>query len=678
MVKIMISRQKIFLIIIAVLFLISLKINLSRMIPESKNYENYIEALQKYEEKDYSLAYNWFGKISRFSKIKPAALYRQALCANELNDSKSEIKKYKQIVKYYPNYLLTVRVKYLKAQKYFELNNFKKAQKEFKRILNKYPSTDYAIASEYYLGLIELNEAKNITNPKKKAKVENKAVKYFKNYIKQSPTGKYAMNSLQNWLAFDSKLNPEDNLLVGKIYQANQNYTSALEYLKKTNISVSWPYLVKNYFETNNLYNVRFYTEIGLKGENSKDVLINENIDEKEEKESIYKAIDMYLKVSERPRDAISYLISIAKIKNGQDYLLYKRCNNLSSKSQPACYNTLYYKYPNGDFAAESLANIFYDKVKKGNYAEAKRLGKIHLAQFKDVKSSPKVTFWLAKISERMQKQEDARVYYKKILRNFPDDYYAYHSFLNLNRLKYFSINKLRQKPIEFPYKKSNFGLIEELLKVEDYDLIKQIYKDDRFIQSWLFYHKGDFSTSARIARDAMDEMEQKPHRSDLRWRLVYPIHYHDEIEQNAAKWGNDPTLILAIIREESYFNPGAKSPAGASGLMQLMPATAKEMASRTGLSLDDLSLLFEPGINIKLGNVYYSVLKKTLSNKDILAVLAYNGGMGSVSRWKQNLDYYDVDDFIEQIPYPETKNYLNKVYRSYWNYLRIYDGIRF
>jgi len=175
-----------------------------------------------------------------------------------------------------------------------------------------------------------------------------------------------------------------------------------------------------------------------------------------------------------------------------------------------------------------------------------------------------------------------------------------------------------------------------------------------------------------------MDKLSNKPNRNDPRWKLVYPIHYYEEIKDSAQYWYNDPVLILAIIREESYFNPLAQSPAGAKGLMQLMPATAKEAAKMSGLSLPNERLLFDSNINIRLGNVYYSKLKGSLSGKDILAVLAYNGGIGSVTRWSQTLRYEDEDDFIEQIPYDETKNYLKKVYRSYWNYLRIYNGLRF
>ncbi len=677
MVKSMILKQKILLIIIAVLFLISFGVNVSRLISGPQNYKIYAEALRQYEEDNFYDSYDLFGRVSRFSRLKPAAVYRQALCANKLRDVKLEMRRYKEIIRYYPSSIFITRVKYLKAQQSYEDKNFRRAKKEFKEILNKYPNTDYAIASEYFLASIEIEDLENIKNERKKLKIENRIVQYLKAYLKAAPTGKFAMNCLQKWISLDTKLNREDNLLIAKVYQENQNYKNSQKYLKNTNISVSWPYFVKNAYAMGNYANVRYYTEQGLKGKGSDEVLINEDIDDKIENQNIYKAIDLYLKVSNSPKAAISYLASISENSRGHDYLLYKNCNNLPVSQQTACFNTLFYKYPEGQFAAESLSNIFYDKVKTQKYFIAEKLGRIHLAKFADSKSAPKVTFWLAKVSERTKNYKDARMYYRRLIRKYPDDYYAYHAFLNLNRFKHFNSIKLKQKPVEFPYKNSNYKLIAELIKVKDYGLISQLYKDDRFIQSWLYHQQGDFSNSARIARMAMEELEPKPDRFDLRWRLVYPIHYYDKIKEYARRWNNDSVLILSILREESYFNPEAKSAAGARGLMQLMPATAREVAERAGMELPNSRMLFEPDINIKLGNIYYSILKKTLSDKDILAVLAYNGGLGSVSRWKTNLNYTDIDDFIEQIPYPETQNYLNKVYRSYWNYLRIYNGIK-
>lgn len=84
---------------------------------------------------------------------------------------------------------------------------------------------------------------------------------------------------------------------------------------------------------------------------------------------------------------------------------------------------------------------------------------------------------------------------------------------------------------------------------------------------------------------------------------------------------------------------------------------------------------LFNPEKNIKLGNYYYESLRKNLEGQDISSIAAYNGGIGSLKTWKTSINYNDTDEFVEQIPYAETKTYVKKVFRSYWNYIRIYTG---
>ena len=168
-------------------------------------------------------------------------------------------------------------------------------------------------------------------------------------------------------------------------------------------------------------------------------------------------------------------------------------------------------------------------------------------------------------------------------------------------------------------------------------------------------------------AEKAMKSVYPKPKFDDVRWRLVYPLHYLESVEK--YKGAQARFIILSIIREESHFNSEIVSPVGAVGLMQLMPATANEIASAYGISND----LYNPESNIRLGSLFYSQMKSKLWNNDIYAVCAYNGGGGSVTNWVNTLKYEDLDDFIEKIPYPETQSYVKKVLRSYWCYSNIY-----
>lgn len=674
----MILKQKILLILTVVLLLIVGIANVSRLIPESKNYKLYTEALNDYNNAKFSDAYHAFGKVSRFSKLKSAAVYRQALCADKLGDEKTAVRKHQQVIKYYPNSLLGLKSKYLNAQSFYAAKNFRKARKEFNNILTQHPKSDYAIAAQYYLGSIEAEKIKTIKSKKQKLRSKYNAINYFRAYLQSAPNGRFAINCIEKWLTLNPKPNREDSLRIAKVYQKNGDYKNAQKFLYYTKANISWPYFVKNAYALKQYDKVKIYTENGLKYKDSFEITINKDHEEKADNADIYEAIDDYLAVSDSKTEAISRLLATSGNSEGYDYLLYKNCNNLPVSSQAACFNTLYYKFPDGQFAAEALANIFYDKVKSQKYFMAEKFGKKHLEKFPDSNSAPKVMFWMAKVSQRSKNYDAARSYYKRLMSQYPDDYYAYHAFLNLNRFRSFDVLDLREKPVEFPYKDSGYVIVKELAKVKDYGLINQLYPNDDFIQSWLAYLQGNYPNSARIARDGMEKLKSKPNPSDPRWMLVYPVNYYDEIKQYSHNWGNDPTLILSIIREESYFNPNAKSPVGASGLMQLMPTTAKEAASVIGMNIPNNQFLLDPDINIRLGNIYYSRLRRALWEKDLLAVLAYNGGLGSVSRWQDSLKYVDVDDFVEQIPYFETQNYLKKVYRSYWNYIRIYDAVRF
>jgi soluble lytic murein transglycosylase len=128
---------------------------------------------------------------------------------------------------------------------------------------------------------------------------------------------------------------------------------------------------------------------------------------------------------------------------------------------------------------------------------------------------------------------------------------------------------------------------------------------------------------------------------------------------------------MLGLTREESYFNPNAQSSVGAKGLMQLMPATGADTAFKHGIT--GVNLL-NPDMNITLGCYHYAAARSQLDGIELSSVAAYNSGVGAVKQWKQSLNYYDPDLFVEQIPYQETREYVKKVFRSYWNYVRIYE----
>ncbi len=622
--------------------------------PPAKTDKIYKSALEDFNKGDYQNAYYLFSKVTLFSNLKPVAIFHRAECAKMLGDDKSEIKQYEILFNNYPKHVLSTKSRYIAGQKLLK-DKPQIAKKYFEYIINNAPNTDYAIASEYYLGLILKNKYENekIVPQSVKDDVQN----YFRHYLKKAPSGRLALNAVNNWLDFVGFIAKDDYLLMAETCYLFGEYEKALELLKFTDISENWALNVKISNALKDYIMVKSLTERGLQ---SYSQYVSED--------DIIEAVDIYAS-----KNKVDNLLSFATGK-GKDYLLSQKCQTENDKG--ACFQKLYIQYPNGRFSADALANVFFARVKAHDYESAQKIGRDHLNKFPSVNSTPMVMFWMGKINEKTSNYEEYTNYYKSVINKYPDSYYAYRAYLKLSRLQGPIItNYINPKPVVYPYKYTKNNIIVKLVDLGDYDIINEFAGDDEFIKSWVLYKKGDYSHSMLTARDAMDKIQNKPDKHDLRWRLVYPIMYFDDVRKFAGETGNSLPLMLGLIREESYFDPLAQSGVGASGLMQLMPATANEINSKFSLGMDVSNALFNPYSNIKLGNYYYEFLRKNLENYDVSSVAAYNGGIGSIQRWKATLHYNDTDEFVEQIPYPETKNYVKKVFRSYWNYIRIYSG---
>ena len=623
---------------------------------EDRVINYYKQALEVYKDSDYETAYQLFAKVPSASSLKGPALFRQARCATNIDKKELAIKKYNKILHSNSKSSIVPISEYNMANLLFQLKD-KKAKKHFKNIIKKHPTSDYAIASEYFFGLIELENLPE--SEKEKIKAKERAFNSFKTYIEKSPGGRYSIKSVDEILNLDIKLKNYDNLLIAKAYYANGEYEKAQEFLNKTTLSESWVDFAKNEYKLGNYDKAKYYTSYGLK-ESAQTI----------EPEDIYEIIDNYISIYKTRKEGISALVGANYTSTGADYISYLNCNEVVGKEyKEACYRTLYEKYPNGQFSADALYNLFLAKYLQKKYYDAQRLGFLHLKKFPNVKSSPAVTYYMGRIAFKLKHYENANNYYKETISKYPDSYYAYRANYNLYKddgvLPFVNITP---NVVVFPYKKSlENNLVVKLALLKDYDLVEELCKKDKFIQSWIAYQKENYTISAILARNAMDELATKPDFEDLRWRLVYPLHYYDIVEQ--YKGNNNPIILQSIIKEESHFNPYATSIVKAAGLMQLMPTTYNEIVKNKGLSGD----IFDPVNNIRAGSSYYEGLRKSLGNKDLYAISAYNGGIGSVTNWFSKLIYNDTDEFVEQIPYPETKNYVKKVLRSYWVYGNVY-----
>ncbi|MBK8969936.1 MAG: lytic transglycosylase domain-containing protein [Hahellaceae bacterium] len=150
--------------------------------------------------------------------------------------------------------------------------------------------------------------------------------------------------------------------------------------------------------------------------------------------------------------------------------------------------------------------------------------------------------------------------------------------------------------------------------------------------------------------------------RMEGAWEYRFPVLYQDTFNQEARRRSIDPSWAFAITRQESAFIRHAKSPAGAMGLMQLMPATAKMTAKRYKLYYRHQNDLLTPTVNIRLGVAHLGELINKNDGNFIYATAAYNAGQGSVNRWKRQFEGMPVDLWVESIPYRETQHYVKNV----------------
>lgn len=179
-------------------------------------------------------------------------------------------------------------------------------------------------------------------------------------------------------------------------------------------------------------------------------------------------------------------------------------------------------------------------------------------------------------------------------------------------------------------------------------------------------FDRDELVAQARLAYDmqwyfpAIRTISQAKYWDDLDIR--FPMAHRDSLTSEAKKRGLHSSWVFAITRQESGFMADAKSPVGAMGLMQVMPATAKETARKFGIPLSNPNNALLPSVNIQLGAAYLSQIYGQFNGNRVLASAAYNAGPGRVRQWLRGADHLSYDVWVENIPFNETRQYVQNV----------------
>ena len=189
-----------------------------------------------------------------------------------------------------------------------------------------------------------------------------------------------------------------------------------------------------------------------------------------------------------------------------------------------------------------------------------------------------------------------------------------------------------------------------------------------------LYLKMDDFhGSSTKVRTEALCSMDR---HFLAEWGMAYPLAYREHVAANAIKNGMDEEIVYSVMKAESNFSPRAVSPSGAVGLMQIMPATARAIVTaETGKGYEIRELLRRPEINIHLGVKHLRGLLDLYNGDLVLSVAAYNAGSGNVNRWLKRTGKLPIGLFIENIPFPETREYVKKVLAGVEIYKRIYNS---
>ena len=188
------------------------------------------------------------------------------------------------------------------------------------------------------------------------------------------------------------------------------------------------------------------------------------------------------------------------------------------------------------------------------------------------------------------------------------------------------------------------------------------------------FAQMGEPGRSLRALRRAFGSAAEggAPGLTTRFWELYYPLGYGETVREAAQRVGLDPYFVAAVIREESSYDPRARSGVGAVGLMQLMPDTARVVAQELGLPSDEPGGLWDPAFNVTLGARYLATLRGRFQ-EPLLAVAGYNAGPHRVQRWLADRATADLEEFVDQIPFDETRGFVKRVFTSWQHYRRLY-----
>lgn len=333
-----------------------------------------------------------------------------------------------------------------------------------------------------------------------------------------------------------------------------------------------------------------------------------------------------------------------------------------------------------------------WNYYKLGNFVEAEKSFRQMLSNTSQVFDQYKGKYWLARTLLKLNNKPEAEKYFRELINEDTVGYYGVLAYRELgekfpplkvdhdamNNLSLLTVQELPKEirlTVEWLIAVNEKSLAEKALSIEADHLKNKKVTDEKtwitmasaFARAGLYLPL--FSTVGSLPVEVKDHL-MKNHPD-----LLFPTPFQSIIRDASRKAQVPEEFIFSIIRQESAFNPEARSPVDAMGLMQLLPSIAKKIAAQNGLTYSVAHDLFVPEINVPLGAFELRTLSRKYQNQFILAVSGYNANDSAIRGWLKTRYRPDSTEFIEEVPYEETRGYIKLTMRNFIFYKRLINA---
>jgi len=353
-------------------------------------------------------------------------------------------------------------------------------------------------------------------------------------------------------------------------------------------------------------------------------------------------------------------------------------------------------KFPNGPHAERAAWKYGWWAYTTGKYADTARVFEAAAAAFPRSDYRPPWLYWSGRAREKLGQRETSDARMRLVYTDYMNSYYGR---LASHRVPAATTAEPDgdgaapvAAPVQAPQRPAvtapppNAPIIRRLLTA---GLLDDGLAELRYAQrawgtspaieatmAWVYHEKGDLRRAITVMRRAYPQFlaaggEALPAEV---LQIIFPLTYWDSIKKNSVAHGLDPYVTAALIAQESTFDASAHSTANAWGLMQIVPSTGKRLAAASGIRHFSTRMLTNADTNIRLGTLYFSRLV-TQFGGTYYALASYNAGENRVVRWKAERPSMEEDEFIDDIPFPETQNYVKRILGTAEDYRHLYGG---